>query len=85
VTADRAIFGADKKAIRSAVAAPSLIKWVNQPFSYDPNTVWNGDGVPLHPAAARLWGGSIPSNEVPVFDRVSSTSRDPLSRPWLWC
>jgi TRAP-type uncharacterized transport system substrate-binding protein len=34
----------------------SLIKWANQPFSYDPNTVWNGDGVPLHPAAARYYG-----------------------------
>jgi len=30
----------------------SLIKWTIQPFSYDPNTVGDGDGVPLHPAAA---------------------------------
>jgi TRAP-type uncharacterized transport system substrate-binding protein len=29
-----------------------LIRWTNQPFSYDPLTVANGDGVPLHPGAA---------------------------------
>ena len=33
----------------------SLIKWANQPFSYDPNTVSDGDGVPLHPAAGRYY------------------------------
>jgi uncharacterized protein len=33
----------------------SLIKWANQPFSYDPSTVWQGKGVPLHPAAARYY------------------------------
>jgi uncharacterized protein len=33
----------------------SLIKWANQPFSYDPDTVWQGKGVPLHPAAARYY------------------------------
>jgi TRAP transporter TAXI family solute receptor len=33
----------------------SLIKWANQPFSYDPNTVWQGKGVPLHPAAAQYY------------------------------
>jgi TRAP-type uncharacterized transport system substrate-binding protein len=33
----------------------SLIKWANQPFSYDPNTVWDGEGVPLHAAAARYY------------------------------
>jgi len=32
-----------------------LIKWTSQPFSYDPATVWNGQGVPLHPAAARYY------------------------------
>jgi TRAP-type uncharacterized transport system substrate-binding protein len=32
-----------------------LIKWANQPFSYDPATVWNGQGVPLHPAAAAYY------------------------------
>jgi uncharacterized protein len=32
-----------------------LIRWTNQPFSYDPMTVANGDGVPLHPAAARYY------------------------------
>lgn len=30
----------------------ALIKWATLPFSYDPNTVWEGNGVPLHPAAA---------------------------------
>jgi TRAP-type uncharacterized transport system substrate-binding protein len=33
----------------------SLIKWAIQPFSYDPNTVGEGGGVPLHPAAARYY------------------------------
>jgi TRAP transporter TAXI family solute receptor len=33
----------------------SLIKWAIQPFSYDPNTVWDGNGVPLHPAAERYY------------------------------
>jgi uncharacterized protein len=32
-----------------------LIKWTSQPFSYDPATVWNGQSVPLHPAAARYY------------------------------
>jgi TRAP-type uncharacterized transport system substrate-binding protein len=32
-----------------------LIKWANQPFSYDPATVWNGGDVPLHPAAERYY------------------------------
>jgi TRAP-type uncharacterized transport system substrate-binding protein len=32
-----------------------LIKWANQPFSYDPATVWDGQGVPLHPAAAAYY------------------------------
>ena len=32
-----------------------LIKWAGQPFSYDPATVWNGRGVPLHPAAERYY------------------------------
>jgi uncharacterized protein len=32
-----------------------LIRWTNQPFSYDPLTVANGDGVPLHPGAARYY------------------------------
>jgi uncharacterized protein len=47
----------------------SLIKWANQPFSYDPNTVWNGDGVPLHPAAARYYG------ERGYMREVAGTSR----------
>jgi TRAP-type uncharacterized transport system substrate-binding protein len=33
----------------------SLLKWANQPFSYDPNTVWDGGGVPLHAAAERYY------------------------------
>ena len=33
----------------------NLIRWTNQPFSYDPNTVANGGGVPLHPGAARYY------------------------------
>jgi len=33
----------------------ALIKWTSQPFSYDPATVWNGQDVPLHPAAARYY------------------------------
>jgi TRAP-type uncharacterized transport system substrate-binding protein len=33
----------------------SLLKWANQSFSYDSNTVWNGEGVPLHPAAERYY------------------------------
>src|SRR4051794_9443741 len=33
----------------------ALIKWANQPFSYDPNTVADGTGVPLHPAAERYY------------------------------
>jgi uncharacterized protein len=32
-----------------------LVKWASQPFSYDPATVWNGRGVPLHPAAASYY------------------------------
>jgi TRAP transporter TAXI family solute receptor len=31
------------------------IKWASQPFSYDSSTVWNGRGVPLHPAAERYY------------------------------
>jgi TRAP-type uncharacterized transport system substrate-binding protein len=33
----------------------SLLKWANQAFSYDPNTVWNGEDVPLHSAAERYY------------------------------
>jgi uncharacterized protein len=33
----------------------SLIKWATHPFSYDPATVWDGRGVPLHPAAERYY------------------------------
>jgi TRAP-type uncharacterized transport system substrate-binding protein len=33
----------------------ALIKWANQPFSYDPNTVADGAGVPLHLAAERYY------------------------------
>ena len=40
---------------RSLDEKRSLIKWANQPFSYDPNTVWQGNGVPLHPAAERYY------------------------------
>jgi uncharacterized protein len=36
-------------------AKHDLIKWASQPFSYDPATVWNGRGVPLHPAAASYY------------------------------
>ena len=32
-----------------------LFKWANQPFSYDPATVADGNGVPLHPAAAAYY------------------------------
>jgi uncharacterized protein len=32
-----------------------LIRWASQPFSYDPATVWDGHGVPLHPAAERYY------------------------------
>jgi uncharacterized protein len=32
-----------------------LIRWTNQPFSYDPMTVANGGGVPLHPGAAKYY------------------------------
>ena len=32
-----------------------LIKWAGQPFSYDPATVGDGRGVPLHPAAERYY------------------------------
>ncbi|HLH96697.1 MAG TPA: TAXI family TRAP transporter solute-binding subunit [Xanthobacteraceae bacterium] len=32
-----------------------LIRWTGQPFSYDPMTVANGSGVPLHPAAAEYY------------------------------
>jgi len=27
-----------------------LLKWTNQPFSYNEKIVWDGRGVPLHPA-----------------------------------
>ena len=42
----------------------SLMKWASLPFSYDPNTVWDGNGVPLHPAAARYYRerGFMPEN-----------------------
>lgn len=40
---------------RSIDEKHALIKWAIQPFSYDPNTVADGDGVPLHPAAARYY------------------------------
>ena len=32
-----------------------LIRWTNQPFSYDPHTVANGGGVPLHPGAVKYY------------------------------
>jgi hypothetical protein len=32
-----------------------LLKWADMPFSYDPNTVADGVGVPLHPGAARYY------------------------------
>lgn len=32
-----------------------LLKWAIVPFSYDPATVAEDDGVPLHPAAARYY------------------------------
>jgi TRAP-type uncharacterized transport system substrate-binding protein len=32
-----------------------LIRWTNQPFSYDPNTVADGSGAPLHPGAAKYY------------------------------
>ena len=33
----------------------ALLRWANLPFSYDPMTVADGAGVPLHPAAARYY------------------------------
>jgi uncharacterized protein len=32
-----------------------LLKWTNQPFSYNEKIVWDGRGVPLHPAAAAYY------------------------------
>jgi len=32
-----------------------LIRWTNQPFSYDPMTVADGSGVPLHAGAAKYY------------------------------
>ena len=32
-----------------------LLKWTIMPFSYDPSTVAEDDGVPLHPGAARYY------------------------------
>jgi hypothetical protein len=32
-----------------------LLKWANMPFSYDPKTVGDGAGLPLHPGAARYY------------------------------
>jgi TRAP transporter TAXI family solute receptor len=32
-----------------------LIRWTNQPFSYDTRTVADGGGVPLHPGAAKYY------------------------------
>jgi len=32
-----------------------LLKWANLPFSYDPGTVADGAGLPLHPGAARYY------------------------------
>jgi TRAP-type uncharacterized transport system substrate-binding protein len=32
-----------------------LLKWANMPFSYDPNTVGDGAGLPLHSGAARYY------------------------------
>lgn len=29
------------------------LKWYVRPYSYDPRTVWQSEGVPLHPGAAR--------------------------------
>lgn len=33
----------------------SLLRWTTQPFAYDPNTVGNGRGLPLHPGAAKYY------------------------------
>lgn len=33
----------------------NLLRWTTQPFSYDPNTVSDGRGVPLHPGAAKYY------------------------------
>lgn len=32
-----------------------LLKWAVLPFSYDPDTVWKDENVPLHPGAARYY------------------------------
>jgi len=32
-----------------------LLKWAVVPFSYDPATVADGGGVPLHPGAERYY------------------------------
>jgi TRAP transporter TAXI family solute receptor len=32
-----------------------LLRWTTQPFSYDPNSVSDGRGVPLHPGAAKYY------------------------------
>ena len=32
-----------------------LLKWAIMPFSYDPNTVADGVGLPLHPGATRYY------------------------------
>lgn len=33
----------------------AALKWFIRPYSYDPETVWNNDGVPLHPGAERYY------------------------------
>lgn len=33
----------------------SMLKWGVVPFSYDPKTVTNGDGIPLHPGAVKYY------------------------------
>ena len=40
---------------RAIDARRAALKWYVRPYSYDPDTVWNGLSVPLHPGAARWY------------------------------
>ncbi|MBL8550479.1 MAG: hypothetical protein JNJ73_10875 [Hyphomonadaceae bacterium] len=47
---------ADVRAIVKAIDEKRAnLRWFVRPYSYEPRTVWQGDGVPLHPAAARYY------------------------------
>jgi TRAP-type uncharacterized transport system substrate-binding protein len=58
------------------------LKWYIRPYSYDPHTVWENQGVPLHPGAARYYReqGYL-SGAAPVSDAGSAPDAPACTAP----